>query len=292
MSNCCDESPLIGIDECYTFPKQCLQLSNYGSACGCCGETYIQADLSGGHNAGSCIQLKITDTTAAPAKRAKFELKFTIGCEKHSIAFCNLPQDAAQWASFIYTVLATDGVLLTNNVKTSIVSSEPGVLTLQLCGDVALTVEAVTPLAAGIAIVPTPMVMTDNSPKLGMFVAYAIDGGQLKGIKVYDPKSDVYAGFLNLPKGLKEDACVLPDHCDCNAVTGCQTIQRTGKIRVMLETAFPVPTGPVSLAIDAMGKVFAIVGPAPAGLNVLPYPHSFVMTESTIGSKLITVILH
>jgi hypothetical protein len=188
--------------------------------------------------------------------------------------------------------MATDGVLLTQNVKVSIVTSEPGVLTLKVCADCDVTIAGVTPLATGLKIASSPIVSSTIVPKLGQFVAYSFTGSKISGIQTYNPDTDVYAGFLNLPKSVPLTSCCLPSDCACDAVGSCRTIQRTGKVRIALAEPVGVPTGPVSLGVKATGEIVAYSGAVPTGYKALPYPHSIVWDEATIGSTLIAVILH
>jgi hypothetical protein len=250
-------------------------------------------DLSGLAKKANCTKLAIADSTAAPAVRPNFGLKFTIGCVEHVVNFCKLPVDATEWASFVYTVLATDGVLLTHNVKTSILGSSGTELSLQFCGDCSIKIEAITPLATGLKVESAPLVSTAIVPKLGQFVAYAFRDGKIAGIQTYNPGDTVYAGFLNLPKSVPLDGCCLPSECDCTAVGSCRTIQRTGKLKIALSAPVAVPLGDLHLAVKPTGEIVTFSGlTPPTGFELLPFAHSIVFDERTIGSTLITVVLH
>ena len=297
IAACCEPSPSLCTS--YTYPKTCASLTNYAMSCGCCGEQYVQADLSAKKATGSCSLIQIKDASPAiavagtPSPRFSLSLKF--GCVAHVVTFCNLPSDIAAWQSFVYTVLATDGILLQNNVKVVITASSTTAkdITLQICVDcpgLQIGLNAAG-LVGPITAVVTPVVLGNSAPKLGQFVAYGYTGGALTGIKTYDA-SLPYAGFLNLPKDMPLDACCLPTTCDCNAIGGCQTIQRTGKVRMTLALPFPNPTAPLVLATKVTGEVAVFSGPLDAGYTALPYPYSFNLDPSTVGSTLVNVLLH
>ena len=214
---CCDDSNVY-IEECYTYPKTCVQINNWAASCGCCGETYIQANLSGINKPlGSCSTVTVKDPTAtlaAGAPKTKFALLLKFGCESHTINFCNLPAAPTDWNAFIYTVLATDGVLLQNNIKITILSASPTKkeLVLKVCAECPnLSIAVGNPIVGTVTVTTEAVALIDTAPKLGQFVAYAYDGGALSGIQTYDDKLN-YAGLLNLPKGLKQDACCLPSY--------------------------------------------------------------------------------
>lgn len=297
IAACCDPTPYIC--QTYARPKTCASLTNYAMSCGCCGEQYVQADLSHKKTAGSCSLVQIKDASPAPAvpgtSSPRFSLSIKFGCVAHVVTFCNLPADVAAWNSFVYTVLATDGVLLQNNAKVIITAASTIAkdITLQICVDcpglqVGLNAAG---LVGPITAVVTVVAVDDSAPKLGQFVAYGYTNGVLSGIKTYDEDLP-YAGFLNLPKNVAKDACCLPTACDCNAIGGCQTIQRTGKVRVPLALPFPTPTAPLVLATKATGEIAVFAGSLASDYVEFPYPYSFNLDPSTVGSTLISVLLH
>lgn len=287
MTNCCDEPIVSAMTECYSYPKVCLQLTNYATACGCCGETYILANMSGMDAAKQCSLIQITGDKTGGG----FELDLTVGCEKHSIAICKLPTDAKAWESFVYSALATDAFLLTNNVSVTIVDSTDFSISLSVCTDCPISVVASIPANSKAVVTTAPLTQAATAPKLGQFLSYAVDGGSLNGVKTYDATN--YAGYLMLPDSIPQNACCVPETCGCNAVGSCRKILRTGKARVPLAEAFPSAiTGNVQLATKPTGEIIAYSGAVPSGYTAFPFPHSIVMDPSTIGSSLITVVFH
>ena len=286
MSTCCDELT-VAKTECYSFPRTCLQLTNYATACGCCGETYILADLSGLDKAKQCSLVEIKGDKTGGG----FELSLTVGCNKHSIAICKLPTEAKAWESFVYSALATDGFLLTNNVSVTIVKSTDFGISLSLCTDCPISATATIPANSEAVVTTAPIASLSTAPKLGQFLSYAVSNGALNGVKTYDATN--YAGYLMLPDSNPQNACCVPDTCGCNAVGSCRKILRTGKARVPLAVPFPSAiVGNVQLATKATGEVVAYSGAVPAEYTAFPFPHSIVMDPSTIGSSLITVVFH
>jgi hypothetical protein len=221
-----------------------------------------------------------------------FELVLTIGCESHKISICKLPTDAQLWESFVYSALATDAFLLTNNVGIAILSSADFDISLSLCAECSISIVPTIPAKSKAIVTTAPVANTDSAPKLGQFLSYATSSGALSGIKTYD--GSLYAGFLMLPDNIPMNACCVPETCNCNAVGSCRKIMRTGKVQVPLATPFPAPgAGNVQLATKVDGAIVAFFGAvAPVGYAVLPFPHSIVMDPSTIGSSLITVVFH
>lgn len=296
VGSCCD--PVATLTECYSYPKTCASLTNWAASCGCCGETYILADLSAKTSKGSCSLLTIKDGSpviSAPGTPCpRFSLVFKFGCVTHTVTLCNLPSDIKQWSSFVYTVLATDAVLLQNNVKIVITASDTASksITMQICVDCpGLSILMAPPIVGPVKAESTPVVMTNSAPKLGQFVAYGYTSGILSGVKTYDA-SLPYAGFLNLPKNTPLDACCLPTSCDCNAIGGCQTIQRTGKTLMPLAIPFPSPTATLVLATKVTGEIAVFSGALDAGYTAFPFPYSFVLDPASVGSTIATVILH
>ncbi len=297
-AGCCDPAPMI--DQCYTAPKTCASLTNWASSLlGCGGDIVIQANLSSKKTLGSCSSVTIKDVTPIPSPSGtlcpRFSLTFKFGCVTHSVTFCNLPNTIAEWSSFIYTVLATDAVLLQNNVKivitnASITAKE---ITLQICVDCPGLAVAMSALGVvgPVTVTTTPVALTDSAPKLGQFVAYAYTSAALTGLKTYDATLP-YAGFLRLPANLPLDACCLPTACDCSSIAGCQIIQRTGKITLPLALPFPTPSATLVLATKPTGEIAVFAGALASGYVAFPYPYSFFLDPSTVGSTLISIVLH
>ena len=296
--SCCDPAPTICDN--YTHPKTCASLTNWASSLmGCGGDIVIQANLSAKKTLGSCSSVTIKDATPIPASSGtpspRFSLTFKFGCVTHSVTFCNLPNTIAEWQSFIYTVLATDAILLQNNVKivitnASITAKE---ITLQVCVDCPGLVVAMSALGivGPVTVTATPVALVDSAPKLGQFVAYAYTSGALTGLKTYD-ETLPYAGFLRLPANLPLDACCLPTACDCSSIAGCQIIQRTGKITLPLSMPFPEPKATLVLGTKPSGEIAVFAGALAAGYVAFPYPYSFILDPSTVGSTLISIVLH
>ncbi|MGL6131619.1 MAG: hypothetical protein ACRCZ9_08415, partial [Fusobacteriaceae bacterium] len=195
------------------------------------------------------------------------------------------------WESFVYSALATDSFLLTNNVGISIVKSGSFYLALSLCGDCAISIVPTIPATSSASVSTAPIANVGAAPKLGQFLSYGLNNGSLNGVKTYD--GTLYAGYLMLPDSIPVNACCVPDTCGCNAVGSCRKILRTGKARVPLAIPFPgAITGNVQLATKADGSIVAYSGAVPLGYTAFPFPHSIVMDPTTIGSSLITVVFH
>ena len=287
-SGCCDTVATVAVNECYSYPKTCLSLTNYATACGCCGETYILADLNGdAGKAKHCTLVEIKGDKLGGG----FELQLTIGCEKHTIALCKLPTDAALWESIVYSALATDSFMLTNNATITIVKSADFFIALGICVECPISVATFIPTTSKVTIGVSPQTVTNDAPKLGQFLSYAVSGDSLNGVKTYDATN--YAGYLMLPDSIPQNACCVPDTCGCNAVGSCRKILRTGKARVPLAVPFPSAiTGNVQLATKSTGEIVAYSGAVPSDYTAFPFPHSIVMDPTTIDSSLITVVFH
>ena len=294
---CCDPAPMI--DQCYTAPKTCASLTNWASSLiGCGGDIVIQADLSKKKSGGSCSLLTIKDgsplVAVAGAKGSRFSLTLKFGCVSHVVTLCNLPAGVAEWSSFVYTVLATDSILLQNNVKIQIIESSTTEkkLVLQICVDCpGLTVVMTPPIVGAVTAESTPIDVTDTAPKLGQFVAYGYTGASLNGLKTYDA-SLPYAGFLRLPANTPLDACCLPQSCDCASISGCQIIQRTGKVAIPLALPFPTPSAALVLGTKPSGEIAVFAGALASGYVAFPYPYSFILDPSSVGSTLVQIVLH
>ena len=296
-SECCEAPP--SIQDCYSTPKNCASLTNWGSSLmGCGGDIVIQADLSKKKAGGSCSLLTLKDASplvaVAGAKGSRFSLTFKFGCVSHVVTLCNLPSGVTEWSSFVYTVLATDAILLQNNAKIQIIESSTTEkkLVLQICVDCpGLSVVMTPPIVGAITAESTPIDVTDTAPKLGQFVAYGYTGAGLNGLKTYDA-SLPYAGFLRLPANTPLDACCLPQSCDCSSIAGCQIIQRTGKATVPLALPFPIPSAALVLGTKTSGEIAIFAGALAAGYVAFPYPYSFILDPSSVGSTLIQIVLH
>jgi hypothetical protein len=285
--------------ECYPAPpKICLNLSNWGAACGCCGETYVIADVAG-FNPTHAVDVTITDKSVTDMK---YQLDLTLGCVKRSISICakgpakvNFPA-ATDWASFIYSALATDPILLQHNVQPEIIGAPTGgptyKMTIRLSSP-KCDVSAVLGNEGGDLSAVVAPVAQGSVPQLGQFVSYAYNGNKLSGISTYD--GSAYMGLLMLPDNIPATACCVPSSCSCNAVGSCRKIMRTGRARVRLTAPMPAPVAgqDYKLATAPDGGVQAYSGAAaPAGYTAFPYPVSFILTPESVGSTLVTVVLH
>ena len=287
MANCCDDELLVAVQECYSIEHECLSLTNYATACGCCGEKYILADLNGGAEVKHCTTVKIVGDKSGGG----FELMLKSGCDSHTVTFCKTPTTAAEWQSFVYSTLATDAFVLTNNLQVSILAAGEFSISLKMCGECPVSATGIALKSGVTKVEATATLADDTTPKLGQFLQYGFESGVLSGVQTLDKGS--YAGFLMLPDSVPSTACCVPDTCDCAGAGSCRKILLVGETLIPLATPFPAAgNGRAQLATKPDGSIVAYYDTVPAGAVALPVPHTIVFNESTIGSNLVTVVLH